>query len=429
MIAVEIESFQSIESIKFTIDGFTAVVGGSDLGKSAIVRALKCALTGAAGTDFVRHGPVCERRLKNTKKCRCKASVRISTPTFSFKWEKGDSVNKYTVYHPDRPDEVFDRVGQGAPDFLLPHFNPIKIGDSQALIQVADQFRVGGVGGPIFLLDVTGNAIAEVISDVARLDALNEAMKLVQRDRKEATSTRTVRERDLQQLQAELADYDGLDAVLARVRDVETKQDEVTKARAHCEKVTGLVTTFDTIADVIRALHKLLQHKLPDEETLRAKQTRFFEVDKLLTEVLQRTPAVKRLTGIDKIKIPDGTTEKVTAAFEQLQQHDTKLQQFETLQRQEQAVQQEIAQGEKAASLTLSDFTTVSEALAQFDTVRTFADRNGALIDEIAGLEEATAEAEREEAQALLELKELGLCPTCSGPIGAETHLHFDEAS
>lgn len=429
MIAVEIESFQSIESLKFTIDGFTAVVGGSDLGKSAIVRALKCALTGAAGTDFVRHGPACERRLKNTKKCRCKTSVRISTPTLSFKWEKGDSINKYTVYHPDDRVEVLDRVGQGPPDFLLPPFNPIKIGDNQVLIQVADQFRVAGAGGPIFLLDVTGNAVAEVISDVARLDALNEAMKLVQRDRKDATSTRTVRERDLQQLRAELEDYVGLDAALAKVRGIETKQAEVAKARAHCEKVAGIVTTFDTIADVIRALHKLLQHKLPDEEALQAKQTRFFEVDKLLTEVLQRTPAVKRLTSIDKIKIPDEPTEKVAAAFDKLQQHDTKLQQFESLRRREAEVRRDIDQGEKATQLTLSDFAVVSDALTRFDAVRTLSDRNSSLSTEVSSLEEEVAQADREEAQLLAELKELGLCPTCSGPIGSETHLHFDEAS
>jgi hypothetical protein len=429
MIAVEIESFQSIESLKFTIDGFTAVVGGSDLGKSAIVRALKCALTGAAGTDFVRHGPLCERRLKNTKKCRCKATVRISTPTFSFKWEKGDSVNKYTVYHPDRPDEVYDRVGHGAPDFLLPSFNPVKIGDNQVLLQVADQFRVAGVGGPIFLLDVTGTAVAEAISDVARLDALNEAMKLVQRDRKDASSTRTVRERDLLQLREELETYAGLDGVLARARDIEVKQAEVTKARAHCEKVAGIVVAFDTIADVIRALHKLLQHKLPDEEALQAKQARFFEVDKLLTEVLQRTPDVKRLTGIDKIKIPEEPTEKVTAAFDKLQQHDTKLQHFEALQAREAAVRRDIEQGEKATKLTVADFVVVSDALTKFDAVRTLFDRNSVLSGEIAALEETVTKAEQEEAQVLAELKELGLCPTCSGPIGSETHLHFDEAS
>lgn len=421
MIAVEIESFQSIESLRFTIDGFTAIVGGSDLGKSAIVRALKCALTGAAGTDFVRHGPVCERRLKNTKKCRCKASVRISTPSFSFKWEKGDSINKYTVYHPDR-EEVLDRVDRGAPDFLLPHFNPIKIGDNQVLIQIADQFRVNGVGGPIFLLDVTGNSIAEVISDVARLDALNEAMKLVQRDRKEASTTRTVRERDLQQLRTELEAYDGLDAVLARVREVEAKQDEIARTRAHCDKVASLATTFDVVADAIRGLHKLLQHALPDEEALQAKQSRFFEVDKLLGEVLQRTPAIKRLTGIDKIQLPDETPEKVTTAFEALQR-------FDTLWRQEEAARRDIARGEKASDLRLSDFTTVSDALAQFETLRALDARNDTLNGEVTALEEAVAEAEREEAAALAELNELGLCPTCSGPIGAETHLHLDEAS
>lgn len=423
MIAVEIENFQSIESLKFTIDGFTAVVGGSDLGKSAIVRALKCALTGAAGTDFVRHGPVCERRLKNTKKCRCKTSVRISSPTLSFRWEKGDSVNKYTVFQPDGKEDVFDRVGSGAPDFLLPFFNPIKIGEAnQVLIQVADQFRMNGAGGPIFLLDVSGPSVAEVISDVARLDALNEAMKLVQKDRKDASATRNVRERDLVQRQTELETYAGLDGALARVRAIESKQAELEKARAHCQKVSGHVETLDSLATVIRALNKALGHKLPDEDALLVKQTRFLEVDKLFSEVLQRTPDVKRLTGIEKVQLPDATTADVSSTFD-------KLQQLDALWHQEAALRQDIAKGEKASAIRVSEFTTVSEALTKFEALEDCTEREHLLQSEVATLETSIADAEREEAEALSELKALGLCPTCAGPIGVETHLHFDEAS
>lgn len=422
MIAVEIENFQSIESLKFTIDGFTAIVGDSDLGKSAIVRALKCALTGAAGTDFVRHGAACERRLKNTKKCRCKTSVRISSPKLSFRWEKGDSINKYTVFMEDGQEDVFDRVGSGAPDFLLPFFNPIKIGEaSQVLIQVADQFRMNGAGGPIFLLDVSGPSVAEVLSDVARLDALNEAMKLVQKDRKDDASTRNVRERDLVQLQTELEGYAGLDAAIARVRGVETRQAELENARAHYQKVSEHVRTLDSLAIAIRALNKVLGHKLPDEDALLVKQTRFLEVDKLFAEVLQRTPDVKRLTGIEKVQLPEETTADVSSAFDTLQQLDT-------FWRQEEALRQDIEKGEKASALKLAEFSSVSEVQDRFEALQDFTERETTLHAEVTTLETSIVDAQKEEASALAELKALGLCPTCAGPIGAETHLHFDEA-
>src|SRR5277367_3768831 len=153
---VEVTNFQSIEHAKFVIEGYTALVGRSNIGKSAIVRAVKAALTGASGTSFVRHGPNCARRLKDAKKCQCKATVRIKREGFDLLWEKGDSDNRYTFN-----GQVNDSVGQGTPTFLQAGFAPIKIGDDKELLQVADQFD------PIFLLNKTGGAVADVLSDVA----------------------------------------------------------------------------------------------------------------------------------------------------------------------------------------------------------------------------------------------------------------------
>ena len=65
MTEVEVRNFQSVEHAVFRIEGFTALVGRSNIGKSALVRAVKAALTGATGTDFVRHGGLCARRLKD----------------------------------------------------------------------------------------------------------------------------------------------------------------------------------------------------------------------------------------------------------------------------------------------------------------------------------------------------------------------------
>jgi predicted ATP-dependent endonuclease of OLD family len=61
MIEIEVNDFQSISHTAVTIDKFSVIVGRSNIGKSALVRAIQCALTGAVGTDFVRHGATCDR--------------------------------------------------------------------------------------------------------------------------------------------------------------------------------------------------------------------------------------------------------------------------------------------------------------------------------------------------------------------------------
>jgi exonuclease SbcC len=215
MIELEITGFQSIERISLTVDRFTALVGRSNIGKSAIVRAVKAALTGAAGTDFVRHDPkTCSRVLKGNKKCKCKATVRMGFPEFSFLWEKGDSDNRYTVWR-NGTEEVYDKLDRGTPEFLSPAFSPIKVGDSPHLINVGDQFE------PIFLLGDPGSAVADVLSDVAKLDNLNAALRLVAKDKTACSSTLKVREVDSQAEMARLAGFAGLDANLIAISDLQ----------------------------------------------------------------------------------------------------------------------------------------------------------------------------------------------------------------
>ena len=212
MTEVEVRNFQSVEHSVFRVEGFTALVGRSNIGKSALVRAVKAALTGATGSDFVRHGGLCARRLKGAKACKCVTSVHIKREGFDLLWEKGDGVNRYTFN-----GQIYDSVGSGTPSFLMDGYAPIKIGDSKELLQVSNQFD------PIFLLNQTGGVIADVLSDVAHLDRVNIAMRMVEKDRREAVSTRKVREQDVVLLTQNLVQYDGLDAVVGTIRGVEDK--------------------------------------------------------------------------------------------------------------------------------------------------------------------------------------------------------------
>jgi DNA repair ATPase RecN len=236
VIDVEIKDFQSIERVVLTIDGFTALLGRSNIGKSAVIRAMKAALTGSAGTAFVRHGPSCARRVKKTKTCKCFSSVHLRGKDFDLLWEKGDAINRYTYN-----GQVYDRAERGVPEFLLDKFALVKVGDDQKLLQCSDQFY------PIFLLDQTGGVVAEVLSDAARLDRINVAMKLAEKDRREAVSVRKVREQDLTLLAEKIGRFDGLDNVLSEVQATQDSLVKLGTAQQTMAQIEGFISTASNL--------------------------------------------------------------------------------------------------------------------------------------------------------------------------------------
>lgn len=298
MIEVEVENFQSIEKASFKIEGFTALVGRSNIGKSAIARAVKYALTGELGSDFVRHGPLCERQLKNTKKCRCQTTVRIKTEGVQVTWQKGDEVNTYQVTREGTAQD-YSALDRGEPEFLKPEFQQVKIGDSRDLLQVADQFE------HIFLLNKTGNVVADVLSDVAKLDDINEATRLVNKDRKEDVSIRNLREKDILELRTLVGSFEGLDDVLKRAEAVEAKYESMGELRRSSIQIQRFLEALRAMKVSMGALSGAMKPQLPDWGPIEAVRVKYLDLSRFCNEVAEKGPIVRRLSGVDKVCLPD----------------------------------------------------------------------------------------------------------------------------
>jgi len=359
MTEVEVRNFQSIEHARITIQGYTALVGRSNIGKSALVRAIKAALTGATGTSFVRHGPSCARRLKDAKKCQCKASVRIKREGFDLLWEKGDNDNRYTFN-----GQVFDSVERGTPSFLTEGYAPIKIGDDKEVLQVADQFD------PIFLLNRTGGVIADVLSDVAHLDQINAAMRLVEKDRRDAVSTRKVREQDVIDLTQRLIGFDGLDDALAQVKNVEDKLSELGTADQRLRQIE-----------------------------------RFIESGKT------RAAEIKRLSGIEAIVVPDASSLSIGNLI-QLTNWYNRLVGFKAW----------FERVKNAENATVPNIEPLRNANTLFTTLGALVTKADQLQREITQAEKLLDQAAQNAQQVQAEWDALGVCPTCAQPCGG-THL------
>lgn len=416
MIDVEVTNFQSIERASIKIDGFTALVGRSNIGKSALVRALKAALTGASGTSFVRHSASCARRTKKAKTCECYCTVHLTTEGFDLKWEKGDKRNRYMFN-----GQTYDRTATGTPEFLLrpalaQDFSSVSIARDSKLLQVADQFD------NVFLLDQTGGTVADVLSDVARLDCINVAMRLVEKDRKEAASTRKVREKDMLDLQAKVDGYQGLDVVTADAQRVGRKLVEISKTQEEVVRIGRYLDETGTLDTQIVDLTLASDTPIPDLALVGSKQTFYERIYSLWAQASEKAGVVKGLSGVDHVA--DLDLKPVAVAATRAETLTLWVERFR-------AYQEVFAKAKPVETSSTPDATTMVGEQNKYAVLVRYGAQISTLTAKVDELASSCASAEAE-AQSLLdetrevyaELAILGVCPTCTQTISSEPHLH-----
>ena len=412
MIDVEIRNFQSIEHTHVQIDGFTAIIGRSNLGKSAVIRALKAALTGAPEDNYIRHKTTCERVVKSQKSCKCSCSVHMKADGFDLFWTKGGEDEGY-VFNGTK----YTAVGKGTPEFLESMFGLVKIGDDRILLQVADQFKSEG-GGPIFLLDAGGSVVADVLSDVAQLDRINVAMKLAEKDRREASSQRKVREKDVLELKIRLSGYDGLNAVLDRVKHIEMEEILVSQKRTKRDQLAALKEALLTIARQVRALNEVPKIVIPEVIPLTQHQAAAQILSGYLADTTSRQKIVNFLQGVESIVVPSFTPiQERSQVFVKLQGWLTKLRTYKDVFARWKSV--EAVPAPAVDGLLKTDVGAIK--------VGNLVKRFGWVQEQVTNLEVLVADVEIEFQAVEVEKTALGgVCPTCTQPMNFD-HEHAAE--
>jgi hypothetical protein len=405
MVRIEVRGFQSIEHEVIEVDGFSALVGRSNIGKSAVVRAIKAALTGSSEDSYVRHGPLCLRLVKGSKTCKCSCTVHIVGPGLDLLWEKGDAVNRYvynTVEH--------TVVGRGTPDFLAAEFSMVKLGDEKELLQVSDQFR------PIFILNKSGGVVADVLSDVAKLDQINVAARAAEKDRKEASSTRKIREKDILDLRGALLRYDGLDEVLVRVGSVEDSDRKVDEASHRVDQLERFVEAAYGVARRVKSLEQVGTVVLPEVSPLLKLGADYKALAAFDVELRDKTTAVGSLVGVEGVVVPDLESFKTTGTmYQKLVQWAGKLDGLRGFFEKTQGLNE-------VQPPTLDGLAAARESYVRLST---WADKASGTAKALLELKEALDLASKAEDQVLEEFKALGVCPTCNRGYATD-HQHSE---
>lgn len=409
MIDVEVRNFQSIEHATLQINGFTALVGKSNIGKSALVRAIKYALTGTTGTHFVRHGVNCARTVKESKTCECFCSVTLRAPGFELVWEKGDKKNRYFLNGAE-----YGVPSRGTPDFLEKpkldkDFSQVKVGESSTLLQVADQFD------NTFLLNQSGVTVADVISDVAHLDCVNGAIRLAEKDRREAASTRKVREQDLIGVIRDLGTYDGLDRDVRAVDRVEGMLTKVSSSETAVSKLSQYVDEVHQLGFRVDRLQGALGIPIPEVSRVLETRNKLDRVGGLLVSISDRVSSVKSLMGVENVPV---------LIIDPLVSSSTRQIKLNGWVDRLRAIQKHFAQAKTVEDIADQDARDVRSVADRLIQLCQFLVKQQGLQGSIDRLAKELSVVDQTEKELSSEVGRFKKCPTCHQYIAAPTHTH-----
>lgn len=225
-----IQNYQSLHDVRLTMGRFTALVGRSSSGKSAVVRALQLLAHNARGTSYVTEGQTL-------------TTVAADFGDHTIAVRRGKGTSEYVVGTGAMATEKFTKCGTTVPEQVAALM-------SFAEVEGTDLNFSGQFDAP-FLLDVPGSKVAKVLGDLTQVNLLYEASREANRRRREVTGKVKSTGEEVARLRETLQQYRDLPQEAAvitsarQTRDAVAQQaqtaDDLRAAAERAERVEGLV--------------------------------------------------------------------------------------------------------------------------------------------------------------------------------------------
>ena len=259
--SVLIKDFQSIEDVEIEFaPGFNVLVGPSNSGKSAVLRALRGAIRNEIAPSFVRNG---------TRK----ATIFIDFGDHSVSAERGKSLS---TYHLDTQE--FTKCGKDVPHPILDVLQMNLVNDQDLHFQF--QFD-----SP-FLLSTSGSTIAQVIGTLTNVTLLFHAVQEANRRYLRASSELTIRLNDIEGEKNKAGQFAHIEK---RSLLVPTLEQKVSKYK---EYVAALVALTKLTTEVIR-----VQNSIPDKIDLPDLTAEFDQYHELDAAYMDLTQTISKIAS------------------------------------------------------------------------------------------------------------------------------------
>lgn len=286
-VKIRIKQFQSIEDLEIEVCGLTVVTGRTNIGKSAIMRAISSATLGESVIGLVRKG---------AQYC----SVEMSSKDWGFRWEKGEKgINRYII-----GDTTYDKPGQKQLEEIIKMgFGSVKLGSKEVQPWWSPQFF------PIFLLGETGPAVTDFISEVSRLTVLQDAVVLSSRGKKRANDNAKEKADEARKIRERLARVSGTDQMIKLCKELEEQKESIDGYQNYIEVGNKLNDKLSSSANRILTLSKINSVRIPKDEA-ESVATKLREMHTLWGKLEASAKKIITLKPSEKISIPEPPNEE-----------------------------------------------------------------------------------------------------------------------
>jgi len=212
-----IKNYQSHKDSEFIFtEGINVIIGDSDVGKSAIKRAIRKTLFNRPlGTSFIRQG---------TKQC----NIIIET-------EKGvveRAIGKDNYYKVN--EDEFRSVGSDVPEDVKDVLN---IGEINVQNQLDKHFLILGSGGEI----------ASTLNEVLNIDEIDKSISHCSSKVRSLDKEVSIMKAQLEEEKEELKKYNNLDEIIKKIDKWKEDEDELSDKRHRINDIYAIVKTINEI--------------------------------------------------------------------------------------------------------------------------------------------------------------------------------------
>lgn len=228
---IEIINFQSHANTKLDFDeGVNVIIGPSDSGKTAVIRALKWIFFNEpSGTDIIKKG-----------EDSAKVTLKLNT---GFKIIRGRSKSKnyYEIISPENETQRFEGFGLNVPQEIidLTGINKIDLGNMKKSLNIAEQLE-----SP-FLITESPSIKANALGKLAGVDIIDKALGNLSKDIYEINSDRKSIEKEIKDQEDILKNFEYLKDEKVKIERLEYIFNQVDEYTSKLNILNNLKNKYD----------------------------------------------------------------------------------------------------------------------------------------------------------------------------------------
>ena len=299
---VKLENFQSHRNSVIDFDrGLNIIVGPSDSGKSAIIRAIKWALYNEpSGNYFIREGET-------------EVSVTLEfSNNIKVKRLRNKSKNMYILYNRDDDKIIFEGFGNKVPQEIIDLLGIKKISlDSNE----SNTINLGEQLEGAFLLSEKGSTRASAIGRLIGVNLIDDALKETLKDVRNITIKKNTIEENIKKTEEELLTYiylDDLKEDILKLEDMEQKIKQKTNIKnkliKYLKSYTNINQTNKYLETILNRLDKLdiIEENIYKLEAKSKKKILFKNINNNLyksrKQIVYNNKLLNKLVSIDLVE-------------------------------------------------------------------------------------------------------------------------------